>query len=119
LEPLWRAIHPDNIYKKDGSIKPSFFRDRRRGYSCDIAAFSSREQSRRGYASPPAWNADEAGLVEFTVSDVRKATCDVAHMPLNDDRVVNYSHAQFTRELSAAEEGFMARAARIVIFPRR
>ncbi|MDQ3280220.1 MAG: hypothetical protein M3Q69_02275 [Acidobacteriota bacterium] len=120
---LWRAIKPDSVYKKDGSIKPSFFRDRRGHYSCDIAAFSTPEQSRRGYADPPAWNPDEAGLVEFTAGDVRHCSSnggpDVEHAPVQTQRVVNYSHAQFSRELSSAEEEMMAKErARIVIKPR-
>lgn len=122
---LWRAIRPDSVYKKDGSIKPSFFRDRRGHYSCDIAAFSTREKSRRGYANPPAWNPDEAGLVEFSAGDVRNcreaggADLDVSHAPVRTDRIVNYSHAQFSRELTAREEETMAKErARLVIKPR-
>jgi len=120
---LWRAIRPDSVYKKDGSIKPAFFRDRRgRHYSCDIAAFSTREQSRRGYADPPAWNRDEAGLVEFSTGDVRNCSTtggpDVNHAPVRNARVVNYSHAQFSRELTGEEEEAMAKQnARIVIKP--
>lgn len=120
---LWRAIRPDSVYKKDGSIKPSFFRDRRGHYSCDIAAFSTPEQSRRGYANPPAWNPEEAGLVEFSAGDVRSCASsggpDVNHAPERSERVVNYSHAQFSRELTTGEEETMAkRKARIVIKPR-
>jgi hypothetical protein len=114
-EPLWRAIPPDNVYKKGGGIKPSFFRDHRGGYSCDIAAFSTAEKSRRGYMSPPAWNPDDAGLVEFTAGHVRDVTCDVRHAPLNTPAIVNYSHAEFTRELTATEEDAMSKLARIVI----
>lgn len=114
-EPLWRAILPDNVYKKGGGIKPSFFRDRRGGYSCDIAVFSTTEKSRRGYRTPPAWNPDDAGLVEFKAAHVRDLTCDVRHVPLNMAAVVNYSHAEFTRELTATEEDGMSKVARIVI----
>jgi hypothetical protein len=121
---LWRAIRPDSVYKKDGSIKPSFFRDRRGHYSCDIAVLSTPEQSRRGYADPPAWNPDDAGLVEFSASDVRNcggtagAPADVNHAPVRNERIVNYSHAQFSRELTAAEEEAMTTRGRIVITPR-
>lgn len=120
---LWRAVRADSVYKKDGSIKPSFFRDRRGHYSCDIAAFSTREQSRRGYAKPPAWNPDEAGLVEFSAADVRNCSRtggpDVNHAPERSARIVNYSHAQFSRELTGEEEEMMAKQkARIVIKPR-
>lgn len=119
---LWRAIRPDFVYKKDGSIKPSFFRDRRGHYSCDLAAFSTPEQSRRGYANPPAWNPEEAGLVEFSAGDVRSCSTsdgpDVNHAPVRSERVVNYSHAQFSRELTSNEEEIMAKRARIVIKPR-
>lgn len=120
---LWRAIKPDSVYKKDGSIKPSFFRDRRGHYSCDLAAFSTMEQSRRGYADPPAWNPNDAGLVEFSAGDVRHSSPtggpDVEHAPLRTERVVNYAHAQFSRQMTAAEEETMAKErARIVIEPR-
>jgi hypothetical protein len=120
---LWRAIKPDLVYKKDGSIKPAFFRDRRGNYSCDLAAFSTPEQSRRGYADPPAWNPDEAGLVAFTAGHVRTCSTsggpDVSHAPERSARVVNYSHAQFSRELTGEEEKTMAEnRARIVIKPR-
>jgi hypothetical protein len=114
-EPLWRAILPESVYKKDGTIKPAFFRDRRGGYSCDIAAFSTPEESRRGYKSPPAWNPDDAGLVEFTASNVRSITCDVRHAPLNTAEIVNYSHAEFTRQLTATEENAMSKLAHVVI----
>jgi hypothetical protein len=120
---LWRAIRPESVYKKDGSIKPAFFRDRRGHYSCDLAAFSTPEQSRRGYANPPAWNPDEAGLVEFSTGCVRNCSTsggpDVNHAPVRSARIVNYSHAQFSRELTGAEEETMAKQkARIVIKPR-
>jgi hypothetical protein len=120
---LWPAIRPESIYKKDGSIKPSFFRDRRGHYSCDIAAFSTPERSRRGYANPPAWDPDEAGLVEFSAGDVRNCSAtggaDVSHAPERSERVVNYSHAQFSRELTGDEEETMAKhRARILIEPR-
>jgi hypothetical protein len=114
---LWRAIKPDQVYR-DGKIKPAFFRDRRGGYSCDLAAFSTREKSRRGYAHPPAWNPEEAGLVEFKAADVRRAHTDVIHAPIRNERTTNYSHAQFTRELSGDEERAMAAAAMVVIAPR-
>jgi hypothetical protein len=122
---LWRAIRSDSIYKKDGSIKPSFFRDHRGHYSCDIAAFSTREQSRRGYANPPAWNPDEAGLVEFSAVDVRSCSKtagpgpNVNHVPVRDERIVNYSHAQFSRELTGGEEETMAKEkAQIIVQPK-
>lgn len=121
---LWRAIRPDSVYKKDGSIKPAFFRDRRGHYSCDLAAFSTPEQSRRGYAEPPAWNPEEAGLVEFSAGNVRHCSSsggpDVEHAPERSERVVNYSHAQFSRELKSDEEETMAqKRARIVIPPQK
>jgi hypothetical protein len=115
---LWRAIRPDQIYR-DGKIKPSFFRDRRGNYSCDLALFSTREKSRRGYAHPPAWSPDEAGLVEFTAADVRKANTDVVHTPIRNERATNYSHAQFSSELSGEEERAMAADAIVVIPPRK
>lgn len=88
-----------------------------------MAAFSTPERSRRGYADPPAWNPDEAGLVEFSAGDVRHCSAsggpDVEHAPVRTERVVNYSHAQFTRELTGAEEATMAKErARIIIKPR-
>jgi hypothetical protein len=115
---LWRAIKPEQI-DRQGSIKPAFFRDRRGNYSCDLAAFSSREKSRRGYAQPPAWNPEEAGLVEFKVADVRHANTDVIHAPIKDERTTNYSHAQFTRQLSGEEERAMAGCAIVVVPPRK
>jgi hypothetical protein len=115
---LWRAIRPEQV-DRHGEIKPSFFRDRRGGYSCDLAAFSTREKSRRGYRQPPAWNPDEAGLVEFKAADVRHIDADVIHAPVRDELTVNYSHAQFTRQLTGEEEVAMARAAEVVIAPKK
>lgn len=115
---LWRAIKPAQV-DRHGDIKPAFFRDRRGGYSCDIGAFSTREQSRRGYADPPAWNPDEAGLVEFLAGDVRHVNTDVTHAPIRDERVVNYSHAQFSRQLSGEEEVALANVAKVLIAPRK
>lgn len=120
---LWRAIKPDLIHKKTGEIKPSYFRDNRGGYSCDLAAFSTPEKSRRGYARPSAWDGDTAGLVQFSAGDVRgcassAAQLDVEHAPLDTPRIHNYSHAQFTRILSATEEAAMVKHATLLIKPK-
>lgn len=120
---LWRSIQPDYIYRKDGKIKPSYFRDNRGGLSCDIALLSDAESSRRGYANPPAWDQSKAGLAEFTVRSVR--TCapagggaDVEHHPENTPRLVNYAHAQFTRPLTSDEERSMAKRALVRMSPK-
>jgi len=112
---LWRAIQPAQI-NRHGEIKPSYFRDNRGGYSCDIAAFSSREKSRLGYTTPAVWS-DEAGLVEFKAGDVRSVGADVEHKPLRDPPTVNYSHAQFTQRLSADGESTMATKKAVVVIP--
>lgn len=107
-EVLWRALFKrDHVYA-DGSIKPSYFRDRRGGYSCDLARLSSREKSRRGY-KPPPWP-DEAGLVAFKAEHVRAAGSDINHSPLPGPHP-NYSHCEFAVELSAEGEASMASSA--------
>lgn len=120
---LWRAIVHAAIYK-DGTIKPSFFRDNRGGLSCDIALLSSAEKSRHGYRQPPAWDPEKAGLVEFCAADVRACRdgsegADVNHRPERKPGLLNYSHAQFSRKLSATEEHLMADAARVTFRPKK
>jgi hypothetical protein len=114
---LWRAIKPDFIYKKTGKIKPTYFRDKRGGFSCDIALFSSREKSRIGYRHPPAWPPG-AGLVEFKAYSVRNAGCDIVHVPLRDSMTLNYSHAQFTAVLSDDGVNSMISDTSVVIAPK-
>jgi len=104
-EILWRALFKRDQVYADGSIKPSFFRDRRGGLSCDLARLSSAERSRRGYTEPP-WP-DEAGLVAFRVGHVRAAGSNVAHKPLRRPHP-NYSHCEFEDQLSGPGEGVLA-----------
>lgn len=93
---LWRAVYKPEQLKPDGTLKPSFFRDKR-GLSCDLARMSSVERSRRGYGEPPPWP-DEAGLVAFTVGAVEASGSSVGHEPLSDNN--NYSHCQFRTALT-------------------
>jgi len=114
-ERLWRAVNkPDQVYKKTGSPKPSFFRDKT-GLSCNLARFSTLERSRVGYgdkAYPP-----ESGLVEFTAALVRSAGSDVAHKPVRVPRR-NYAHAQLPPGLSGPGEDLLAKQAHVRIAPR-
>lgn len=99
-ELLWRALYdPDHVYE-DGTIRPTFFRDNRGGYSCDLARLSTEEQSRCGYA-PSGWPKG-AGLVAFRVGHVRESGSDVEHVPIlrPPEDFENYSHCQFTAQLS-------------------
>lgn len=121
---LWRAIPPSQV-KRDGKIKASFFRDNRpgSGLSCDIAAFSSKEASRRGYATPPAWDEALAGLVEFEAGQVRQCShcppdADVVHNPLDTASIKNYGHAVFTKKLCADEEKTMVETTRLIVKPK-
>jgi len=95
-EKLWRALHKvDQVYREPrraGRPKPSFFRDKW-GLSCDLARFSTAERSRIGHAEKP--HPAEAGLVEFSVGNVREIGSDVRHEPVRKPRR-NYAHAQFT-----------------------
>lgn len=112
-ERLWRAVHkPEQLYK-DGSVKPSFFRDNRGGLSCDLARFSSQERSRLGYATP-RWPV-ESGLVEFSPRNVRSVGSDVEHRP--DRRLRNYAHSQFTTKLSNVQEQQLVKLSRIAVAP--
>lgn len=120
---LWRAIKSDLINKKTGEIKRAYFRDNRGGYSCDIALFSTPERSRRGYATPAAWDGDAAGLVQFSAGQVRgcapsNSGLDVRHAPVATETLRNYSHAEFTRILSAEEEDAMVKKATLLIKPK-
>lgn len=94
-ETLWRSVYKKEQLKRDGTLKPGFFKDKR-GLSCDLARFSTIEASRRGHQDPPAWP-NEAGLVEFTVGAVRAVGSDVEHKPLcmPPDEMNNYSHCEF------------------------
>jgi hypothetical protein len=98
-ETLWRSVYKKEQLKADGTVKPGFFKDKR-GLSCDLARFSTVEQSRRGHQDPPAWP-NEAGLVEFTVGAVRDVGSDVEHKPLRNppDDMNNYSHCEFATPL--------------------
>lgn len=127
-EKLWRAVRkPDQLNKQTGRPKPSFFRDRT-GLSCDLARFSTPEESRVGHGAEPY--PPGSGLVEFTVSDVRglprlppaqidpikkmepakdgqppEVESDVVHRPTLDPNP-NYAHSQLTTVLigSPAED---------------
>lgn len=99
-EKLWRSVYKKDQVKKDGSVKPSFFRDKR-GLSCDLARLSTVEKSRRGYGDPPQWP-EQAGLVEFTVRVVRRIGSDAAHRPLKEP-YENYSHAELTTHLQSEQ----------------
>jgi hypothetical protein len=98
-EKLWRSVYKKEQLRRDGTVKPSFFKDKR-GLSCDLARFSTIELSRRGHQVPPAWP-NEAGLVEFTVAAVRAVGSDVEHKPLRmpPDNMNNYSHCEFATPL--------------------
>lgn len=119
-ERLWRALRQKDQLYPTGEIKPSFFRDRS-GLSCDLARFSTPEASRRGHGEQ-AYPA-EAGLVEFSVLDVRAIGSDVLHVPVkttvpvaraasffsrlrlrgSTHSIRNYAHAQFTSYLERPE----------------
>jgi hypothetical protein len=112
---LWRAIYKKDQLYEHGGIKPVFFRDKN-GLSCDLARFSSMEQSRRGY-KPPPWP-DAAGLVEFSACDVRMANSDIEHKPLSGEHP-NYSHSQLTTLLSKPEQELMCTVAKFRVKPQR
>lgn len=114
-EVHWRALFKRDQVYADGSIKPSFFRDRRGGLSCDLARLSTTKRSRRGYVPPP-WP-EESGLVAFRAHDVRDSGSDVDHFPLKEP-AENYSHCQFTQQLTKKGEVHLADAARFAVEQR-
>jgi hypothetical protein len=113
-ERLWRALRQKDQVYETGEIKPSFFRDRS-GLSCDLARFSTEEVSKRGHAEedyPP-----EAGLVEFTVRDVRGVGSDVGHVPMKTPRR-NYAHSQLTTFIEKPQAEQLVAAAFFIIQQR-
>ncbi|MCU0649094.1 MAG: hypothetical protein MUF00_13925, partial [Gemmatimonadaceae bacterium] len=68
-EVLWRAVRKKEQLYADGRPKPSFFRDKS-GLSCDIARFSTVEDSRLGHGEVPF--PVESGLVRFSRASGRK-----------------------------------------------
>ena len=114
-EKLWRAVYKKDQLYPNGNIKPAFFRDKT-GLSCDLARFSTVEQSKRGYAPPP-WP-DAAGLVEIRVIHARQAGSDVRHKPISGEHP-NYSHAEFTAHLTTPLAEDICRLAKFRSTPRR
>ena len=114
-ERLWRAVYKKDQLYATGEIKPTFFRDKN-GLSCDIARFSTIEQSRCGYAPPP-WP-DAAGLVEIKAAHVRQVGGDVQHKPIRNDHP-NYSHSQFTTLLQGDQLETIRRMSQFRVRPRR
>jgi hypothetical protein len=131
-EKLWRALHRlEQIYPKGhpkaelvGKPKPSFFRDRN-GLSCDLARFSTEQQSRLGYGDEPY--PVGAGLVEFTASQFRKVQSDVGHKPVAGPNTrnaspnslrgpkENYAHVQVTTYLESDQREPLIKGCKVVV----
>ena len=110
-ERLWRTLHkPDLVYKHNGKPKPAFFRDKN-GLSCDIARLSTPQRTKIGYSKKPY--PDKAGVVEFSVEQVRAAGSDVSHKPVKPPLVPrrNYAHAQLNDPLSGEGESSLSEEA--------
>ena len=119
-ECLWRSVYKPDQIKKDGTLKPAFFRDKR-GLSCDLAKLSTVDASRLGHAVPPMWPIT-SGLARFTVANVRDvgADSDVVHEPLGatPSSRENYAHCQLTKWLTTEEATQLARVAKVDPVPR-
>jgi hypothetical protein len=114
-ERLWRSVYRPEQVKPDGTLKPSFFKNKN-GTSCDLARFSTMEKSRRGYGVPPQWP-EEAGLVEFTVSMVRNVDADVLHAPTKVP-FVNYSHADAQIYTTGQAKRLVEQSPRVLVASR-
>jgi hypothetical protein len=114
-ERLWRAFPKKEQLYPDGRIKPAFFRDSS-GLSCDLARFSTPETSRLGHAISVGRNRPPGtGLVEFTAGAVRARGSDVKHRPAQEFH--NYSHCQFTSNLTTAQARSLCEVATFLIPP--
>jgi hypothetical protein len=113
---LWRAVYND-FQMRDGQLKPGFFRDKR-GLSCDLARFSTREKSRLGRGLWPT----TAGLVEISAGLVRGVTqikthSDVLHDPVTEPKK-NYAHSVvLPGNLNGKETDELVAKANIIIQP--
>jgi len=114
-EILWRAVYNEKQVKKDGTLKPAFFRDKN-GLSCDLARFSTIEKSRMGHKKPPRWGL-HSGLVELDVSTLREIGADVQHKPIKKKRENNYAHCQFSSFLATDLARKLIDNSRIIIKP--
>lgn len=68
--------------------------------------------------APVSWNSPQVLSVGSDPAPVEGVS--VEHKPVREEGTVNYSHAQFTRQLSADEEKRMSDGrARVVVKPKK